>query len=114
MKKILTSSLAPFKGLGNIYRNLGILAFIAASNTVYAAGGGDASWTKKPCEFLNNIMAGLKYLGFGVAFIMLAVAGIQILSGTKRPVDCWPWFVGALIFGAAEPIVELFFGSNQC
>ena len=114
MKLSISKLPKPFKLIGNAYRNLGILAFICASNAVYAAGGGDASWTQKPCEFLNNITAGIKYLGYGVALIMLTVAGIQIFSGSKRAQDCWYWFVGAVIFGAAEPIVKLFFGDNQC
>ena len=92
----------------NLYRFIGVSCFLSFYNYATAAGGTD--WTKKPCTFLNSILDGIKILGFAIGAILFIVAGYQVISGLKRPVDCWTWFVGAIAIGAAEPIVEIFMG----
>ncbi|MBO7555290.1 MAG: TrbC/VirB2 family protein [Neisseriaceae bacterium] len=70
-------------------------------------------WANTTKGHLDNFITGLKWVGGGIATIVLLWCAYQIIWGEKRLVDMKNWFIGAAIFASAGHIVKIFFPDSN-
>ena len=69
----------------------------------------DPSWAQKPKEFVDDILGGLKLLGYGVASVCFLWSMYEIIWNGKRLADMKNWFIGAVGCASFGAIVGMFF-----
>lgn len=70
-------------------------------------------WATEANTSLNTFITGLKWVGGGIATILLIWIAYEIMWGGKRLQDCKNWIIGAMIFASSGHIVDMFFGSGS-
>lgn len=86
-----------------------ILAFFLC--LPFAAVYATPAWATETKSFLDQIITGLKWIGGGIATILLLWIAYEVMWGGKRLQDCKNWIIGAIIFAASGHIVDMFFGT---
>lgn len=67
------------------------------------------TWHTKTKNFLDDILTGLEYLGYGIGAICFVWAMFEIIWNGKRLPDMKNWFIGAAGFASFGTIVGMFF-----